>query len=136
MPSILSLFPELFTYQQVAPFILRLVLAMIFIGNGYSKIFKTFTQTSGFFASIGFKPGKFWAGVVGSVELASGVMFLTGFLTQLAAILVAIIIIVAIVRVKIKQGFLGGYDFDLLVLACALSLLLLGPGIFSIDLPL
>ena len=36
----LSLFPQLFTYQELAPFILRVISAAILISYGYSKIFK------------------------------------------------------------------------------------------------
>ena len=132
----LSLFPELFTYQLVAPFLLRMILALIFIGNGYSKIFKSKIKTLEFFNSIGLKPNKFWVYLIGLTELVSGILFLLGFLTQAAAIAIALIMLGSIVKVKAKQGFLGGYDFDLIILFCAISLLFLGPGIFSIDLPL
>jgi uncharacterized membrane protein YphA (DoxX/SURF4 family) len=132
----LSLFPEFFTYQQIAPFLLRLVLAAIFLGSGYSKLFKTFSETTRVFNSKGIRPAKFWTGLVGSVEFASGIMFILGFLTQLAAILTAAIMAIAILKVKRKEKFLGGYDFELLILVCSLALILLGPGIFSIDTPL
>jgi len=131
----LSLFPDLFTYHEIAPFILRLVLAFIFLGHGYSKL-KTKEGTVKFFDSIKIKPAKFWVALLALAELTSGAMFLIGFLTQAAAILVSVIMILAIVKIKIKQKFLGGYEFELLILACALSLLLLGPGIFALDLPL
>ncbi len=132
----LSIFPELLSYSQVAPFIFRVVLALIFIGTGYSKLFKDFQQTSSFFESLKIKPGKFWAVFVGIAEFVSGVLLLVGFLTQIAALLIAIIMFVAIITAKRDEGFVGGYDFDLLILVVALSLLVLGPGIFSIDLPL
>ncbi|MBU1179041.1 DoxX family protein [Patescibacteria group bacterium] len=132
----LSLFPELFAYQNLAPFIIRLILALIFLGNGYSKLFKTFNKTMEFFNSVKIKPAKFWTIFVGITELLSGILLAMGFLTQAAAVAIILIILAAIIKVKIKQGFLGGYDFDLLILACALALLVLGPGAFSIDLPL
>jgi putative oxidoreductase len=132
----LNLFPELLNYQQLAPVFLRLILAAIFWGSGYAKLFKARKKTSDFFNSIGIKPGGFWAIIVGLAETASGIMFLLGFLTQLAAILISILMIVAIITVKRKHGFGGGYDFELLILACALALLFMGAGIFSFDLPL
>lgn len=131
-----SLFPALFDYQQIGPIIIRLILAAIFIAQGFSKLFKTRGETAVFFNSTGIKPSKFWVIFVGLIEFLSGIMLATGFLTQLAATLIAIIMIVAILKVKIKQGFLGGCDFELLILTCALALLLLGPGNFSVDLPL
>lgn len=130
-----SLFPDLYTYQIVAPFILRLILGFIFLGHGYSKL-KTLGQTAGFFDSVKIRPGKFWAGLVGGIEILCGVLFFVGFLVQLAAILISLIMVAAILLVKRKENFLGGYEFDLLILAAALALLVLGPGIFSMDLPL
>lgn len=132
----LSLFPQIFAYQTVALFVLRLVLAVIFLASGYSKLFQTFGQTVKFFDSVRIKPAKFWVVFVGSTEILCGLMLGFGFLTQLAAALVVAIMLVAIVKVKFRQGFLGGYDFDLLILVCALLLLFSGPGAFSFDLPL
>jgi putative oxidoreductase len=131
-----SLYPDLLNYGQIAPVILRAVLGAIFLGHGYSKLVKSRLQTAEFFASVGLKPGKFWALFIGTVETGSAIMLFLGLFTQLAAALIVCVMIGAIIFVKRKQGFLSGYDFDLLILACALSLLVLGPGIFSLDLPL
>ena len=42
------------------------------------------------------------------------------------AILILIVIVGALVKVKIKERFLGGYEFDLLILAAALVILFSG----------
>ena len=133
--EMLSLFPDLFTYEQIAPFLLRIILALIFLGNGYSKLFKTWRETSLFFARHGLKPASFWAGLIGTTELVSGIMLAIGFLTQVASLFIMAIMLGAIIKVKFKEGFLGGYDLDLLVLITAASLLFLGPGILSVDMP-
>ncbi|MFH1979142.1 MAG: DoxX family protein [Patescibacteria group bacterium] len=133
----LSLFPEFLNYQQLAPFLLRAILALIFMGNGYYKLFKSFKKTSKFFGTIKIRPAKFWTGLIGIVEILVGIMLGLGFLTQLAAMLaIAVALFFIFIKNKVKQGLLGGYDFDLLILICALSLLFLGPGVFSIDIPL
>ena len=136
MPSV---FPQLFAFDQLAPFILRLVLGIIFIVHGYPKLFKSFGQTVGFFESIGIKPAKFWVLIVGVAEFFGGIALLAGFLTQIAAALIAINMLVATIyvkKIKFKKGLVDGYEFDLILLAAALALLFLGPGAFSIDLPL
>ncbi|MFC1625258.1 DoxX family membrane protein [Patescibacteria group bacterium] len=107
----LSLFPELFTYQQIAPLLLRLALAVIFLSSGYHKV----------------KAQKLKIKSIGTIEFSCGAMLVLGFLTQISAILAILITTTTILKVNKRIGFL--------ILACALSLLLLGPGIFSIDLP-
>jgi putative oxidoreductase len=136
MPSI---FPQLFAFEQLAPFILRLVLGIIFVIHGYPKLFKAYSETVKFFESVGIKPAKFWVFVVGAVEFFGGIALIVGFFTQIAAILIAINMLVAILWVKIwkfKKGLVDGYEFDLILLAVAIALLFLGAGAFAVDLPL
>lgn len=130
-----SLFPDLFVFEQFTPLILRLVLGAVFIVHGYPKIFTQSASTAGFFESVGIRPAKFWVFVVGAVEFFGGIFLIAGFLTQLVAALIAINMLVAIWKVKFQKGFVGGYEFDLALLAMAVSLILLGPGKFSLDLP-
>ena len=131
----LSLFPQLFDFQIFAPLLLRLALGLVFIAHGFPKL-KSFRATAQFFDSIGIKPAKFWVAIVAIVEFAGGIALIAGIFTQLAALLIAVNMIVAIAVVKRKQGFVGGYEFDLALLAMALALALLGPGAFAFDLPL
>ncbi|MEK7566651.1 MAG: DoxX family protein [Patescibacteria group bacterium] len=132
----LSIFPDLLDYSHFAPFILRVILGLVFVVHGYPKLFTGFAQTAGWFDSVGIKPGKFWAFVVGATEFFGGIALIFGFATQLAALLIAIIMLAAIVKVKFKQGFAGGYEFDLMLLAAAVALMLMGAGAFAIDWPL
>src|SRR3989338_3462285 len=132
----LNIFPDLLSYSFFAPFILRVVLGLVFVVHGYPKLFGGFTQTVGFFDSIGIKPAKFWVFVVGAVEFFGGIALILGFATQIAAALIAINMLVAIWKVKFKMGFMNGYEFDLVLLIVALSLVLTGAGAYAIDLPL
>ncbi len=130
-----SLFPQALAFNAFGPLVLRLVLGVVFIVHGYPKLFKNFSQTASFFDSIGIRPAKFWVLVVGVTEFFGGIALIFGFATQLAALLIAINMAVATVKVKIKQGFVGGYEFDLVLLVVALALVVLGPGAFALDLP-
>ena len=131
----LSIFPQLLDYQFFAPTFLRLALAAVFLVHGYPKLFGHFQETAGFFESIGIRPSKFWVIVVGVVECVGGVFLVAGFLVQPVALLLAINMAGAIWKVKFKMGFVNGWEFDLVLLIMALSLLVLGPGAYSIDLP-
>jgi len=132
MPSI---FPALFAYQEIAPFLIRLILAAVFIKHGYPKLFGSYTTTVQFFNSQGIKPAKIWVIIVGIAEFFGGIFLLLGLFTQIAAGIIALVMLGAIAFVKRKYGFAGGYEFDLALLVLALSLLVLDPGIFSFDVP-
>lgn len=136
MPSI---FPGLFAYEQLAPLILRLAVGIIFIFHGYPKLFKNFSGTTQFFESVNIKPAKLFTAVVGLTEFFGGVALILGFFTQVAALLIATIMLVAMVyvkKIKFKKELVDGYELDLILFAAALALLFLGPGAFAIDLPL
>jgi len=132
----LSLFPQLFDYWLLGPLVLRIALAAVCIAHGYPKLFGGLSGTARFFESINIKPGKFWALVVGIVEFFGGILLIVGFLVQPVALLLVVYMVVAIWKVKRKEGFVHGYEFELVLLVIAFSLLVLGPGAFSIDLPL
>ncbi len=114
----LSLFPQLFTYQELAPFILRIISAAILIGYGYPKIFR---------------PREYMNFSAGIAEFLGGIFLALGFLTQLGA---GLNIITTALRIIRKEQDMNYYALNILLTACLISLMLLGPGIFSIDLPL
>jgi len=128
----LSLFPQLFTYHELAPFILRLAAGLIIISFAYSKLKKpalaqpVLTQE----AEQG-KPAKNLNFAIGLVEFCSGVMLIAGFLTQLAAGLIILALLFEIYKSGLKD-----YKFMILLMIILVALMFLGPGFFSIDLPL
>lgn len=138
----LSLFPDLFVFEQFAPLILRLVLGAIFIIHGYQNFFTQFEETVAFLESINLRPSRAIAILTSWVSLLTGIFLVAGFLTQLAAVAALVMSLGLIWKVNFRKGFVGaapaggqGWEFDLALLAMALSLIFLGPGKFSIDLP-
>ncbi len=112
--------------------VLRVILGLILIKHGWPKL-KDLKQAGNGFAQMGFKPGVFWATVVSLLEVFGGLLLILGFLTQIVAFFVAIEFIVILIKVKRKAGFVGGYEFELLILAAALALIVLGAGRVSLD---
>ncbi|MDP3986190.1 MAG: DoxX family protein [Candidatus Veblenbacteria bacterium] len=108
--------------------LLRLGLGSIFVAHGWAK-WQNFEATTAFFASLGLPQSFVY--LVAATELLGGLTIIGGMLTRLASFGLAIIMVVAIVQVKFSLGFVGGYEFELLLLLVALALVLLGPGHFK-----
>ncbi|KKT39907.1 MAG: DoxX family protein [Candidatus Giovannonibacteria bacterium GW2011_GWA2_44_13b] len=136
----LSILPQLLDFQFYGPFILRLALGVIFLAHGWPKLKGDKSQFAGWLESMNLRPGKFWAWVVALAEFLGGILILAGLFTQLAAFVLAIEFFVIIFWVRRGQPFVlsegRGREFDFLILAALLSLLVLGPGAFAVDYPL
>ena len=121
--------------------IIRLVVGVLFIGHGAQKLFGWFggyglKGTGGWFESIGMKPGITMALFAGLAELIGGILFAVGFLTPLAALLIAGTMIMAIVKVHAPNGLWAtsnGYEYNLTLLAVAIGVALTGPGKYALD---
>ncbi|MEH7300060.1 DoxX family protein [Neobacillus drentensis] len=121
--------------------IIRLVVGVLFIGHGAQKLFGKFggyglKGTGGWFESIGMKPGVTMALFAGLAELIGGILFAVGFLTPLAALLIAGTMIMAIVKVHAPNGLWAtsnGYEYNLTLLAVAIGVALTGPGKYALD---
>lgn len=121
--------------------IIRLVVGVLFIGHGAQKLFGKFggyglKGTGGWFESIGMKPGVTMALLAGLAELIGGILFAVGFLTPLAALLIAGTMIMAIVKVHAPNGLWAtsnGYEYNLTLLAVAIGIALIGPGKYALD---
>lgn len=113
----LNVFPELLNYSQIAPFILRLVLAFAIFLISLPKIKSQDKKEKilGFGLTIG------------------AILVFLGFLMQVGALL---IIIFLAAEKSISEKFGNEKKLKILALAIAVSLMLLGPGILSFDLPL
>ena len=92
--------------------------------------------TSGWLDTMGFKPARLHAAVVGLAEFGGGALLILGLLTPLGAAAVGGVMFVAIATVHWRNGFFntgGGYEFNLLIAATAIALAITGPGEISID---
>lgn len=125
---------------QYADIPLRIALGIVFIYHGYPKMltkrgFKEHTQTV---KSIGFKPAGFWAFCSAFAEFFGGIAVLIGAFTQIAAALIAINMLVALYASIFQWGrkfsiINQGYEYEIVLIAAALTLALMGAGQYSID---
>ena len=114
-----SLFPELFNFSFLAPFVLRIALGVPLIKHGFGKIIAKENA-----------PQR----ILGGIVFLSGIFLIIGLFTQAAAIAVSLIIIAGSI-IK-KEQYPRSWTERLIKLAIAVSLILTGPGMFAFDLPL
>jgi len=132
-----NIFPQLFTYTLIAPFILRLVLGFIFLNLGSLKLSK---ERSGWIASLnilGIRPTGFFTGLLGIIEIIGGLLLIAGVYTQLTALVLGVIALCELL-IEYKEESILKRDmvFYLLLTAICASLLLTGAGLFAVDVPL
>ncbi|HKC17991.1 MAG TPA: DoxX family protein [Candidatus Dormibacteraeota bacterium] len=123
----------------MAGLILRLVAAAIFIVQGYRKTFAPAdAKGSGaalekLIASGGLPRAHLLARAVALTELVGGVLLLLGLFARVAALALALTMVVAIVRFKWREGFVGGWDWPFSVLGITLAIAIIGTGALGLD---
>ncbi|MGA9364762.1 MAG: DoxX family protein [Bacteroidota bacterium] len=133
------------THHSFAALVLRLVLGYIFINHGWPKLFKKEfgpKGLAGFLKTLNIPFPLLFAYAAGIAEFFGGVLLILGLLTRVDALLIAIVMIVAMWKVKFKTGLMtrvmegnrvGGYELDLALFAIAVALIVSGGGTFSLD---
>jgi|SRR5579872_2872333 len=124
---------------DLAALVLRLAVGSIFIVQGYRKTFAPAgAKGSGAalretIAAGGLPAPALLAKTVALIELIGGGLLVLGLATRIAAVPLGFTLLVAIVGFKWKEGFQGGWDWPLSVLASTIALFVLGAGALSID---
>ena len=105
---------------------------------GYGKLFGSTPGIEGFtmmLTNIGVPAPEFFAYLTGIIEFFGGIALLIGFTTRIAAALLAInmLVFAFLNKTKMKQNFIGGYEFNIVLAAAFTTLFLLGAGNLSVD---
>ena len=127
--------------MKIGRLLLRLVVGGFFIGHGTQKLFGWFgghgrEATAQMFEQLGLRPGRHHALAAGTAETAGGALMLAGLATPVAASTLTATMLTAINRVHLKNGpwnTNGGYEYNVVLIAAALTLAEVGPGPLSID---
>ena len=127
--------------MRLGRLLLRIALGGFFIGHGTQKLFGWFgghgpEGTAQFFEGIGLRPGRHHALAAGVAETGGGALVLAGAATPLAAATLTATMLTAINRVHLKNGpwvTNGGYEYNVVLIAAALTLAEVGPGSPSVD---
>jgi putative oxidoreductase len=119
-----------------ATLVLRLVLAAIFIGHGYQKVFEMgVTNVAGFFGTLGVPMARLAGPFIAYLEMLGGVAILLGGFTRVIALLIACDMLGAIGLVHLKGGFFAPKGIEIVFgdFGMAIALVFLGAGAYSID---
>lgn len=123
-----TLFPELVAIP------LRLALGAYFLSSGIPK-WMMFKMPVKMMKKLHFHPAKFWAFILVATEVLGGLALILGFATRIAAALIAIAMTVAMLVEVIawKSKFAKGWSLNVVLIAAAITLVLLGAGAYSVD---
>lgn len=133
----LSIFPELFTFSFIGITIVRFTVGVVllYIGLMTTGIKKTTYKNN--FKLKEYPFSNIIPVVFGVVEIITGIFLMSGFLTQLMAI-IAIYLFLNLIFIEKHVGRAFDYPnlFYVAMILICISVLFLGPGIFAFDLPL
>jgi len=133
----LNPFPELLMYSLLGPFILRVVVGLIFIDLGFLKFRSEKERWLASFETLRLRPADLLLPIYALLQIVGGALLVIGLWTQVAALIFVIFTGIEL-YVEWKAGEILKRDmvFYLLIFIISLSLLLTGAGTYAIDIPL
>ena len=134
------------TYPSWSHLVVRVVLGIVFFAHGAQKTFGWFgghglSATIGGFRQMNIPPAA--TALAAFIECFGGLALIVGLLVRPVAAGLILVMLVAIAKVHVRHGFFlnfamvpgkgHGYEYNLVLIAMALSILLGGAGALSID---
>lgn len=127
--------------MDIALLLIRMAIGLVVAAHGAQKVLGWFAGpgpagTGKFLESLGFRPGRPYAWLLGRAELVGGSALALGLLTPLAAAAVAGVMVAAIAVVHWSKGLFasnGGYELPLVLAVGSIALAFSGAGWFSLD---
>lgn len=127
------------TMHDTALLILRVVTGVIFVAHGWPKLANGASGTAQFFGQLGIPVPGVSAWLITLLEFFGGLALIAGAFVSVVAVLFMIHMTAGIFLVHLSQGFYvvgpgqGGVEFNLLLIASLLTLVLAGPGAPAVD---
>ena len=104
--------------------LMRVVLGAVFLAHGLQKMQSGLGNIAGWFGSIGLP--SWLAYPIGYIEVIGGIVLILGVGTRVVSALFAAIMVGATVSVKLKGGFVGGWELDLVLFTISAFFVLSG----------
>lgn len=133
----LNPFPDLLMYSFFGPFILRVVLGLIFIDLGFLKFRDEKERWLASFETLNLRPADLFLSFYASLQIVGGLLLLAGLWTQVAALAFVVFTGTELyVEWQAREILKRDMVFYILIFTISLSLLLTGAGAYAIDIPL
>lgn len=116
---------------EIGTLLLRVVLGFTFFMHGLDKFQAGLENFAAGLPSMGLP--SLLGYIVGIIELVGGMALILGIGTRVFSALMAVIMLGAILFVKLSQGFVGGYEFDVVLMIIAMHLVLNGSHLLAVD---
>jgi putative oxidoreductase len=120
--------------------LVRIVTGLFMMPHGAQKLFGWFGGSpegvAGFFAKIGLEPAMPLVIATGVVEFFGGLLLVLGLFTRPAAVAAAVLMLVAVAKVHLGNGFFwsaNGYEYPLMWAVLAIAIACKGGGTLSLD---
>ena len=133
---------------RFGPAVLRVAIGAVFVGSGLQKLLGIsggtgVGGTAALFQALQLRPAYPLAVFITGLELVGGALLIVGALTSWIAVLLIAEMVVAIVKVHLAHGFFinwtqrpgvgHGYEFNLVLVAALICLILEGPGALALE---
>lgn len=133
----LNPFPELLNYSLLAPFLLRVLLGVIFLDLGLLKFRAERERWIASFETLHIRPADFFAPFYGFLQIVGAALLVLGLWTQVAALMFALFTGAELfVEWRAQSVLKRDYTFYLMLFVISVALLLTGAGAFAFDIPL
>ena len=125
---------------DLAMFVLRAVLGVIFIAHGGQKLFGMFNGiglegTAKIVEGMGFPEPHIVALAWSCIEFIGGVFLILGILARWSAVAIVLVMAVQLWKISLAYGFFiqnGGMEYNLLIIGACVPIILLGGGSWSV----
>lgn len=133
----LNLFPDLLMYSFMGPFLLRVLLGLIFIDLGILKFRGEKERWLASFETLNLRPSAIFVPLYGLIQIVGGLLLIFGLWTQAAALVFVVSSGIELyIEWQEKEVLKRDLVFYIFLFIVSLSLLLTGAGAFAIDIPL
>lgn len=125
---------------------IRAVVGVLMVGHGIGNLFPErwvsglgafgLEGTARIFEKLGFRPGRAFAALAGTVEIGAGALLTLGLLTPLGAAGVIGVMVSAILTRHRGNGpwyYNGGWEYNATLLVVAAAVAFTGPGATALD---
>jgi putative oxidoreductase len=134
------------TYPSWSHLVVRIALGVVFFAHGGQKVLGWFgghglRATINAFKGMGVPPAA--STLAAFIEFLGGIALLVGFMARPAAVGIIVVMLVAVAKVHAQHGFFlnfactpgkgHGFEFNFALIGMALSILIGGAGVLSVD---